>query len=220
MNAGRFASAVATLTIAAWTGLGAAQATPGQTGAGRGPEVQTPAPGTAEAKTGHAMPESFVHAIAVANMAEVQLGKLATERAASADVKAYGQMMVQDHSKAQDELKAIASRMKAEMPAQLDQKHRDLAAKLSTLSGDQFDREYLAAMVRGHEDVLATLKTRTGSTPQGRGQGNAGAQGATTAEGRGIGVSEQALDQWASKTQPVVQQHLERARELQKKLAR
>src|SRR3954468_8308036 len=68
--------------------------------------------------------------------AEVQLGKMASERAASADVKRFGQMMVKDHTKAGDELKQIATPYNIQPdPAKKDDKHHDLMDKLSKLRG-------------------------------------------------------------------------------------
>jgi putative membrane protein len=76
-----------------------------------------------------------------ANMAEIELGRLALEKASNADVKRFAQMMVDDHSKALDALKPIASKGGVPMVAQLDDTHRDLRDRLSRLSGAEFDRE-------------------------------------------------------------------------------
>jgi putative membrane protein len=201
--------------------------------------------------------QAFVNEMTIANLAEVQLGQMATEKAADNDVKAYGQMMVKDHTKANDELKQVASQLKVQPPAQVDQKHKDLADKLSKLQGAQFDREYVNAMVQGHQEVLGKLRAHAGSAlpsehkgaagehpgvRQERGLPNvtttaarpvagdeslAGAQagrGATTVPGKGDtqgrAHGDDALTQWAAKTIPVVQMHLDRAKELQSKVAK
>ena len=65
--------------------------------------------------------KAFVNDLTIAGMAEVQLGKLATERAANPDVKAFGQMMVKDHTQAGNELKPIAAQLNIPQPTQLDQ---------------------------------------------------------------------------------------------------
>ena len=96
----------------------------------------------------------------IAGLTEVQLGKIATERAASADVKAFGQMMVKDHSQAGDELKQVASQLRIQPTTQLDQKHKDLVDKLSKLQGAEFDREYINAMAQGHQEVLGKVRAR------------------------------------------------------------
>ena len=120
------------------------QGTGGQSGA-----ASTAARAPHEAMQGDT--RNFVDAMAIAGMAEVQLGKLAAERATSADIKAFGQMMVRDHSKANDDLKRVAARLKLEPSTQLDQKHRDVVERLTKLNGPEFDREYVAAMVHGHQ---------------------------------------------------------------------
>ena len=155
---------------------------------------------------------TFVTQMAIAGMAEVELGRMASERAASADVKMFGQMMVKDHTQANNELTRIASQMKIEMPKQLDQKHRDLVDRLSKLKGAEFDREYMNAMVPGHEEVAKQLRSRPGGQTTSKSQesptGTSGVEG------------EQALNQWAAKTLPTVEQHLENAREIQQKVAK
>jgi putative membrane protein len=153
---------------------------------------------------------TFINELTIAGMTEVQLGKMAMERAASPEVKAFGQLMVADHSKAGDELKQVASQLKIQPPAQLDQKHQDLADRLAKLSGAEFDREYMAAMVKGHEEVLSKVKAQAGpSRPTDTAVGTTGG-----AEGA------RALTAWAAKAQPVVEQHLQRARDIQQKVAK
>ena len=85
--------------------------------------------------------KAFVNDLTIAGLAEVQLGKLAAERGASPDVKSFGQMMVKDHTQAANELKPIAMQLNVQQPTQVDQKHKDLADKLSKLQGSEFDRE-------------------------------------------------------------------------------
>ena len=177
-------------------------------GAIDGQEARTPAGATDSA--------AFVKDMVVAGMAEVQLGKLAAERAANADVKAFGQRMVKDHAKANDELKKSASRLHVEMPTQLDPKHQDLVSKLSKLQGAEFDREYMNAMVQGHEEVLGKLRARAGT----RTASNTPPKGAEPVGTAGSGADEQALTQWAAKTRPAVEKHLERAKALQQKVAK
>jgi putative membrane protein len=186
-------------------------------GAGAPTTSQRPAEPPASASDAR----QFINEMAVAGMAEVKLGQMAADRAASSDVKAFGQMMVKDHSQANDELKQVASQLKVQPPAELDKKHQDLADRLSKLQGADFDREYTAAMVQGHEEVVAKLRARAGNrltsseaATSDRPAG-AGAVGTT-----GTGANEQALTQWAAKALPTVQQHLERAQDLQKKLAK
>jgi len=102
----------------------------------------------------------FVNDLTIANMAEIELGRMAAERAANAEVKRFGQMMVDDHTAAGNKLKPIATEHSIPMPTELDDKHRDLRERLSKLQGAEFDREYTKAMVDGHEDVVKKLESR------------------------------------------------------------
>ena len=161
---------------------------------------------------GAADSQTFVNEMAVAGMAEVELGTLATQRAQNPDVKAFGQMMIKDHTQANSELTQIAKQMKATVPTQLDMKHRDLRDRLSKLNGAEFDREYMTAMVAGHEEVLAKLKAKTGATSTSTSAARPAESVATT------GSQDAALTQWASKALPTVEQHLDRAKALQQKV--
>ena len=157
----------------------------------------------------------FIGDLTVAGLAEVQLGQLASERAASADVKAFGQMMVKDHSEANGELSKLASQMKIEPPKESDKAHRELASRLSTLDGAEFDRVYIAAMVQGHRDVADRLRTWL---KESRPLGEPSASDPKTKDAASGGPDEEALTAWAKKTLPVVEKHLERAQDLQGKL--
>ncbi|MFL6660385.1 MAG: DUF4142 domain-containing protein [Massilia sp.] len=97
-------------------------------------------------------------AIAQANMAEVAAGKLAAEKSTRADVKDFAQTMVTDHGKALDEVKALATSKSVTLPSEPDAAHKKLAAHLGSLSGAQFDQEYIAkAGVADHTAVHAAL---------------------------------------------------------------
>jgi putative membrane protein len=96
----------------------------------------------------------FVQAAASGGMMEVQLGKTAQEKASKTQVKEFGRRMQKDHSKANDELKKIAAKKNIKLPAELDDKHKSAVDKLSKLKGDEFDREYMDAMVDDHKEDI------------------------------------------------------------------
>ena len=99
---------------------------------------------------------SFMTEAATGGMAEVELGRLAAEKGQSADVKKFGQRMVDDHSKANDELKQLATRKGVTLPTDLTSEQKSEKDKLSKLSGAAFDKEYMSAMVEDHDkDVKA-----------------------------------------------------------------
>ena len=94
----------------------------------------------------------------LANMAEVEAGKMAVTKSQSADVKAFAQQMIDDHSKALTEVQSLAQAKGVTLPTELDAKHKAMAAKLNKLSGDKFDKEYMKnAGVADHKAVHAKL---------------------------------------------------------------
>ena len=97
------------------------------------------------------------HAMA-GGMMEVQLGKLADQRAASASVKTFGQRMVTDHSKANQRLSEIGSGLGLKPPAELPREQSRTVEKLAGLSGAEFDRAYMAAMIDDHKKDIGEFR--------------------------------------------------------------
>ena len=160
----------------------------------------------------------FVEEMAMKGMAEVQLGQLASQKASSPDVKQFGQMMVKAHTQSNNELKQIASQLNVQVPAQLDDEHRELHERLSKLQGAEFDREYMNAMVEDHEEVINKLEDRANQNTRNNDSNNPNA-GATGTSGNNA-QGEQALSQWAQKTLPIVQKHHQRAEQINEKVGR
>jgi len=101
---------------------------------------------------------AFMNEAAPGGMAEVELGKLASAKAENAEVKAFAQKMVEDHSKAGDELKQLAAQKKVILPPDVMPKHKEIIDKLSKLNGADFDKEYVKAMVADHEKDVAAFE--------------------------------------------------------------
>lgn len=108
----------------------------------------------------------FVKAALKGGMAEVELGKLATEKGNSDDVKHFGQMMVEDHTKLGDQMKGVAGQIGVTPPTMLTPTDKALKMRLEALSGDHFDKAYIRAMVKDHKMDLADFKKEenTGSS--------------------------------------------------------
>lgn len=136
---------------------------------------------------GAASDAAFVTKIGEVGMAEVELGTLALQKTQRDDVKKFAQQMVDDHTKAGDELKALAMRKNISWPTELGAEHKALKDRLSKLSGAAFDQAYIRAMVDGHRKVAAEFRTETKS--------------ATDAE----------VKAWAAKTLPTIEAHLKHA---------
>lgn len=131
--------------------------------------------------------QSFIKDAAGGGMLEVQLGKLATEKAASQQVKDFGKKMEQDHSKVNRELKTLASANNIQIPDKLEGKNKSTYDRLAKLSGERFDREYMKTMIDDHKDDVDHFKKA--------------ADKADSAE----------VKQFASKNLPTLQEHLELA---------
>ncbi|KAA2238665.1 DUF4142 domain-containing protein [Chitinophaga agrisoli] len=95
----------------------------------------------------------FAVKAADAGMTEVKLGELAQQNASSQRVKDFGSMMVRDHSKANDELKGIASNKSITLPDSVSAEHMRHMDDLSKKKGKDFDKDYIDMMVDGHQDV-------------------------------------------------------------------
>jgi putative membrane protein len=136
--------------------------------------------------------KKFVQNAALGGMAEVELGKLATQKAASEAVKQFGQKMVDDHTKANDQLKEVASKENITIPDSLDSKHQSRIEKLSKLSGPDFDKAYIKDQVKDHKQDVSEFKSEAnnGSDPN--------------------------IKQFASNTLPILEQHLTMAKDLSK----
>ncbi len=132
----------------------------------------------------------FAMEAAMGGMTEVELGRLATERGASDAVKQFGQRMVDDHSKANDDLKQWATTAGVTLPTALDAKHQAVVARMSRLSGAAFDRAYAKDMLKDHVKDVALFQREAD-------------------HGADAG-----LKSFASSTLPTLQEHLRMARAL------
>jgi putative membrane protein len=111
---------------------------------------------------------AFVTKAAQGGLAEVELGNLAKEKAGSQQVKDFGQRMVTDHTKANDELKTIASNKGITLASELDTKAAATKTRLSGMSGAEFDRAYMQDMVSDHQKDVAEFRkeAQSGSDPE------------------------------------------------------
>jgi putative membrane protein len=134
----------------------------------------------------------FLKDAALGGMAEVELGKLAVQKASRDEVKQFGQKMADDHSKVNDELKQVASKENVSIPDSLDSKHQSRIEKLSKLSGEDFDKAYVKDQLKDHEADVREFQNeaQNGSDP--------------------------GVKAFASSTLPTLQQHLSMVKDLNK----
>jgi len=134
---------------------------------------------------------SFILDAAKGGLAEIKMGKLAAEKAADPKVKEFGNKMVEDHQKANDELRQVANDSKVKWPDDLTDEQVATFNKLSQLSGPEFDREYVQAMVEDHQKDVNEFRQE---------------------EER---VQDPELKAFVSRTLPILQHHLQMAQDLQ-----
>jgi putative membrane protein len=137
-----------------------------------------------------AQDRDFLMDAAMGGMMEVELGRMATQQGMSEAVKQFGQRMVDDHSKANQELMSLAQSKGITLPTTMDDKHHKDMQKLSAMSGADFDRAYSKMMQSDHKkDVSEFEKQSTrGTDPD--------------------------LKAFAAKTLPTLQEHLQMANAL------
>ena len=138
--------------------------------------------------------KAFVRSAAGGGMMEVQMGQLAAKNAASQEVKDFGNMMVTDHGKANDELKTLAAAKEVKLPEKLGAKQKEKVDKLSKLSGPEFDKKYMQTMVKDHVKDVEKFKKAAKN------------------------VKDTEVNAWASKTLPTLERHLQKAKELAEKV--
>jgi putative membrane protein len=110
------------------------------------------AQGTVDDKT-----HTFMKDAAEAGMAEVEIAKLAKDRAQNPRVKNFAEMMIKDHTAANNDLMTIARDKSVTLPSTLG-KHQDHLEDLSKKNGAEFDKAYMKMMVDGHEDVVSDFE--------------------------------------------------------------
>lgn len=101
---------------------------------------------------------TFLRKAGYADMAEVQLGQLAEQKASSPEVKQFAERMVNDHMKNDDQLKQVAKQEGVTLPDKLLPKDEATKARLDKLSGKEFDHAYMLDMVRDHTTDVAKFQ--------------------------------------------------------------
>lgn len=137
--------------------------------------------------------ESFLTDVIEGGNTEVALGKLAQTQSKNPDIKKFGQMLVTDHSKANQEAMALAKKMNINAPTGMGS-HQSTYDKLKGLTGDDFDREFVEDMVSDHEKDVSTFQKESQNS------------------------SDADVKAFAAKTLPVLQKHLDTVKGIQGKM--
>jgi putative membrane protein len=140
--------------------------------------------------------EVFLRSAAEGSMTEVKLAQLAEEKAQSEEVKKFAKRMVEEHSKATEELKQIGTREGIDLPTDWSRKHAEAYDRLEELSGAEFDRAYARDMVQDHEQDVNEFKRAMAT------------------------AKNPALNQFAALTLPTLEAHLQEAKEMMEHVSR
>jgi putative membrane protein len=108
--------------------------------------------------------KDFMAEAAQGGMAEVKMGELARTKGQSDKVKSFADRMVTDHTKANDDLKAVATQKGVTLPTDMGAEEQQTYDKLNKLSGADFDKAYMDAMVKDHDKDVAAFEKHAKST--------------------------------------------------------
>ena len=92
------------------------------------------------------------------NLAEIEIGKLAQTKGVNPEVKKFGKMLVDDHTKAASEVSALAKTKNFTLPTSLTEEGQDEYKKLNEKSGADFDEKFADMMIDGHEKAIKKLE--------------------------------------------------------------
>jgi putative membrane protein len=155
-----------------------------------------PNSGAAASSPSNKSDQEFVTKAAQGNSAEVELGKIVAAKSKTPSVKQFAQMMVKDHTTALNELQELAQSKNLNFNDDLPDDAKALQAKLSSDTGKQLDKDYMDGMVEDHQKDIQEF---TGQLQN---------------------AKDPDVKQWASKTLPTLQKHLEKAQQIDSKLSK
>ncbi|MGE8185950.1 DUF4142 domain-containing protein [Pseudomonas sp. NPDC086278] len=138
----------------------------------------------------------FVDNAAAGGIAEVEASKLALEKSSSADIKTFANMMITDHTKANDELAAIAKKHDIKVPDSTTLV-KQAKEKILDMRDESFDAAYANNQVKAHEETIALFKKEAD----------------TVTDDKVAGATE--LKGFAQKMLPALEKHLDAAKQLQ-----
>ena len=113
-------------------------------------------------------PQAFVTQAGTAGLYEVRAAEVARQKAKDAEVRAFADEMIKDHEKANQELRALATKREWKLPGALDAKHQGLLDRLGKLDGSEFEEEYAKQQLQAHEEAVTLFEEQSekGTDPQ------------------------------------------------------
>jgi putative membrane protein len=138
--------------------------------------------------------QDFIAKAAKGNRAEVTLGKLVADKTKDPNVRQFAQMMVKDHSAAQNDLQQLAQSKNITLPEGLPDDATALQSKLSSATGKALDKDYMDSMVDDHKKDVSEFQDASQN------------------------AKDPDVKQWAAKTLPTLQAHLQKAEQIAAKV--
>jgi putative membrane protein len=137
---------------------------------------------------------NFARAAAAGGLAEVELGRLADHNGLSPEARQFGQRMLADHSKANDQLKALAAAANIPLPNAPGPEDQAMRERLDKMRGEAFDRDYIRGQISAHQETVQLFEYEIGSGQDAQ------------------------LKNFAAQTLPVLMRHLEMAQNINARL--
>ena len=162
--------------------------------AGLAPGTHETAPGVPASGEINQVDRLFVEQFAMGNRAEIEVGKLAMDKAHNGAVETFARRMANDHTQANDRLAELAKRRNIALPDAPDTEQETMQQRLRNLSGAEFETAYIESQIKGHQKTATLLEWEIDS-----GENNQ-------------------IKRFASQTLPVVFQHLQMAQNIQDQL--
>jgi putative membrane protein len=159
-------------------------------------QQQQPAPAAQQGQRDQITAEDreFLTTAIQAGMAEVQLSRLAQEKAQDEQVRGFAERMVRDHTAANEQLMNLAETAGMTPPMEMDQRHQAQHQQLSQLAGEEFDRRYMQGQVEAHQTAVELFSTEA-TQPSGP------------------------VDQLAEQLLPKLREHLEMAQQISQSMS-
>jgi putative membrane protein len=137
---------------------------------------------------------NFSQAAAAGGMMEVQVGNLAQKNSKNKAIQDYGKMLVNDHTSLNNELKDLANQKNITLPSTVTSEQQDKIDKLSKETGSAFDKDFISMAIDDHEKDIDNFKKA------------------------GDNLTDQDLKDFIVKALPTLQKHLDKAKEIRKKM--
>lgn len=138
--------------------------------------------------------DMFLTEAAAINLEEIELGKLAQNRATTKEVKDFGKMMVDGHTKSLNELKDLAAKKGITLPQDVSEEGKNTLDELTKSDAKTFEKTYMAKMVEGHTETIRKFEDARDN------------------------AADADVKAWATKTLPDLQMHLQHAVTVQQKI--